>query len=158
MTIQERLDADEARVYLMFLRAHASIMRELERTLQSAVGISVTWADALTQLALADGKRMTHTRLSQRLLLAGGGGITRMVDRMAKAGLVTRRASRKDRRTSYVVLTEEGERVYQKATEVGINVVQDRFTSYMRAEETPVLREFFARVLGEDESPETGRS
>lgn len=150
MTIEEQLSTDEARVYLMFLRAHASIMRELERTLQSTVGISVTWADAITQLALADGKRMTHTRLSQRLLVGGGGGITRLVDRMAKAGLVTRRASRKDRRTSYVVLTEEGERVYKKATEVGIVVVQDRFTSYMRAEETPVLRGFFARVLGED--------
>lgn len=147
--MEDVLNTDEARVYKAFLRAHASIMRELEITLQEAVGISVTWLDVLTQLALADGQRMTHTQLSERLLVSGGGGITRLVDRMAKAGVVSRRQSRKDRRSSYVVLTEKGRNVFDRASEAGFVVVQERFIQHLQKDDVPVIRDFFKRVLGE---------
>ncbi len=147
---QEYLRAPETRVYLMFLRAHASIMRDLEKTLQDEVGISITWLDVLTQLARADGHRMTHTQLSQRRLVGGSGGITRLVDRMAKAGLVTRRASRKDRRTSYVVMTDAGREMYERASLAGSRVVREHFTDHVKPEEAQPLRSFFGRVLGED--------
>lgn len=148
--MDDLLNTDEARIYKMFLRAHASIMRELESTLQNAEGISAPWLDVLTQLSLAEGQRMTHTRLSERLLIGGAGGITRLVDRMAKAGLIARRASRKDRRTSYVVLTEKGKEVFDRATEAGFSVVEERFTNHLRKDEIPAIRDFFKRVLNED--------
>ena len=149
--MDKRLRAPEARVYLKFLRAHAMIMREMESALKESEGISLAWVDALTQLALADGQRMTHTRLSQRLLVSGG-NVTRLVDRMTKAGLVTRRASRKDRRMSHVVLTGKGRQVYERATEAGIPVVQELFTSKLLESEVAVLDDFFARVLDEDQA------
>ncbi len=148
--MEDVLNTDEARIYKMFLRAHASIMREQETTLQDKVGISVTWLDVLTQLSLAEGHRMTHTRLGERLLVGGGGGITRLVDRMAKAGLVTRRASRKDRRTSYVVMTATGKEVFDRATQEAFVVVQARFMDHLRKEEMPGIADFFKRVLNED--------
>lgn len=148
--MEDVLNSDEARVYKAFLRAHASIMRELEKTLQEVEGISVAWLDVLTQLSLAEGQRMTHTRLGERLLIGGGGGITRLVDRMAKADLVSRRASRKDRRTSYVVLTEKGIDVFNRASKSGFVVVQERFIQHLHEDEVPVMREFFKRVLGEN--------
>ncbi len=149
--MDERLNTPEVRVYLKFLRAHAMMMREIESALKDSEGISLAWYDALTQLALADGQRMTHTKLSQRLLVSGG-NITRLVDRMAKAGLVVRRASRKDRRTSHIVLTDKGRGVYERATDAGIPVVQKVFANKMLTDEIPALDAFFRRVLGEEQS------
>ena len=117
--------------------------------MQASHGISMKELDVLVQLSLAEKQRMTHTRLSERLLLTGG-GVTRLVDRMVKNGQVMRRASRKDRRTSHVVLTEKGERVLEAATPDGIDDVEKHFTSHLRDEEVPVIREFLARVLGEE--------
>ena len=147
--MDERLDTAEIKIWKMFLRAHASLFRTLEIEMQSGHGISMKELDVLVQLSLAENQRMTHTRLSERLLLTGG-GVTRLVDRMAKNGLVKRRASRKDRRTSNVVITEKGQELLEAATPDGIDGVEQHFTSHLRDEEIPTIRGFLARVLDED--------
>lgn len=166
--LQELLKTEEVKVWNMFLRAHAVLMRQMEAELQGEHGISLRWLDALVQLSLADGKRMTHTRLGQRILVGitgsiSGGGLTRMVDRMAKAGLVTRRASRTDRRTSYIVLTDKGQETLDRVSETQAGQVVELFTSHLEKEEIPVIRAFLARVLGEstgeeNQRPETSKS
>ena len=45
----------------------------------------------------------------QRKILVSSGGITYLVDRLAKQGLVERRACAEDRRARYAALTPEGE-------------------------------------------------
>lgn len=142
------LDSDEAKIWLMFLRAHASLMRKMETELQQQTGMSLKWMDVLVQLSLEAGHRMTHTRLSQRRLVSQG-GLTRLVDRMAKAGLVRRQRSRKDRRTSYVVLTDEGAKALETMYPVQYQNILDMFVSQLDDENTPVIRDFFEGVLGE---------
>lgn len=143
------LDSDRVKVWQMFLRAHASLMRKMESTLQQETGMSVPWMDVLVQLSLEEGHRMTHTRLSQRVLVSPG-GVTRLVDRMAKAGLVVRQRSRSDRRASYVAMTEKGAEALEKMMPVQYQSVQDMFICHLDSESVPVIREFLARVLGEE--------
>jgi DNA-binding MarR family transcriptional regulator len=149
--MQDQLNTEQAGVWKMFLRAHASIMRTMESDIQRTHDISISWYDVLTQLSLAEGKRMTHTRLGERILVTGG-GVTRLVDRMAREGLVVRRASRNDRRTSYVVLTKKGESVLAEATPQVIETVQQNFLQHLRDDEIPVIRRLLARVLSEEGS------
>ena len=147
--MQNPLESDEIRVWKIFLRAHASLMREMDSRLQKAHGVSMTWMDILVQLSLAENQRLTHTRLSERVLLTGG-GTTRAVDRMVKAGLVVRRASRKDRRTSFVVLTAKGATTLEEMTSGQLNAIEELFSRHLRDGDIPVMRAFFKRVLSEE--------
>lgn len=147
MTIQ--FDSPEVRTWLIFLRAHAAILRRMEQGVQDAHGIPLNWVDVLTQLSLEDDRRMTHARLSERVLVSVS-GLTRIVDRMVKAGLVVRRASRRDRRASYVVMTEDGIRKLEEVRPAVYKDVVENFTQHLRPEETPVLYGFLKRVMDED--------
>ncbi len=146
--MQDQLNTEEVKIWKMFLRAHAALMRTLESDIQRAHGISISWYDVLTQLSLANNKRMTHTMLGKRLLVTGG-GISRLVDRMAKQGLVIRRASRKDRRLSYVVLTKKGEETLELTTPQVLSTIHQGFIRHLRNDEIPQLRSLLERVLGE---------
>ena len=143
------LDSPEVRTWLIFLRAHAAILRRMEKGVQDAHGIPLNWVDVLTQLSLEENQRMTHARLSQRVLVSVS-GLTRIIDRMVKAGLVVRRASRRDRRASYVVMTEEGMRKLEEVRPTVFRDVEENFTQHLRPEETPVLFGFLKRVMDED--------
>ena len=89
--MQGLLNPDQLATWKVFLRAHASLMRVFEQTLQAEHGIALTWLDVLVQLSLEPDKRMTHRRLGERMTVAiTGSGITRLVDRMAAAGLLRR--------------------------------------------------------------------
>ena len=147
--MSDPMNTAEVKLWLMYLRAHAALMREMEGELQRVHGMSLTWLDVLVQLSLAENQRMTHSRLGQRMLVSQG-GITRLVDRMAKAGLVTRRASRKDRRTSYVVLTQKGRDALEEMRPTQFRQIHEIFIRHLRKYELPVIRGFLARLLGED--------
>ncbi len=147
--MQEILNTEEVKIWKMFLRAHAALMRTMESDIQRAHGISISWYDVLTQLSLADSKKMTHSQLGERMLVTGG-GISRLVDRMAKAGLVVRRASRQDRRSTYVVLTKKGEETLELASPQVLESVQDGFLRHLLEDEMPPIRGLLERVLADD--------
>ena len=71
-----------------FLRAHARVVRELERELQAEQRMALTDYDVLVQLANAGDHRLRMSELADRLLLSRSGA-TRLVDRLVAQGLVT---------------------------------------------------------------------
>lgn len=147
--MQKPPESDEVKIWLMFLRAHASLFRSMDSELQRAHGVSLTWMDILVQLSLADDRRMTHTRLGQRVLLSLG-GTTRAIDRMVKAGLVEREASLTDRRVSFVVLTEKGTALLSELIPTQFAGVQEQFLQHLRKDDVPAIGDFFKRVLGDE--------
>jgi DNA-binding MarR family transcriptional regulator len=153
LDMQIDLTTEEAKIWKMFLRTHAALMRTMERDIQREHNISLSWYDVLTQLSLAEGKRMTHTKLGERILV-NGGGVTRLVDRMAREGLVVRRRSKNDRRTSFVVLTDQGEKALLESTPRVFESVRQNFLQHLRSDELPTINNFFTRVLGEGDSIE----
>lgn len=144
------LNAPEVKTWLAFLRAHAFLMREMNDAMQERHGMPLMWMDVLVQLSLAEDKRMTHTRLSQRVLVSQS-GLTRVIDKMTRAGLVVRRASRSDRRTSYVVMTPKGEATLKTVYETQVASVMEMFVGKLRPGDIPVIRNFLARVMNERE-------
>src|SRR5918999_1227401 len=80
-----------------FLRAHARVVRELERELQDEQDLALTDYDVLVQLAAADDRRLRMSDLADRLLLSRS-GVTRLVDRLVGEGLVERMTCDSDRR------------------------------------------------------------
>ena len=80
---------DELAAWRAFLRAHAHISRVLEAELLADQELSLASYDVLVQLAEAPERRLRMTELATAVLLSRS-GVTRLVDRLEKAGLVAR--------------------------------------------------------------------
>ena len=89
-----------------FLRAHASIMRELAGELATSTGLTLGDFDVLAQLAGAGGE-LRMTDLAARAL-SSRSAMTRRIDRLVDEGLVGRGSSDADGRGVVVELTEAG--------------------------------------------------
>lgn len=140
------LDEDRLTVWRGFLEAHSAVTRKLELDLMEQVGIPLTWYDVLVHLSEAGQEKLRHQVLADSLLLSRS-GVTRLVDRMVKAGLVCREASAEDRRVSYVVLTLEGRSTLNRAGPGHIHSVVEHFGRHLRGSETAALNAFFTRLL-----------
>src|SRR3989441_3119139 len=88
------------------LRAHATLMRQLETQLEQQTGLALADYDVLVQLALAGGE-LRMTELAGRALISRS-GMTRRVARLVDEGLVRRADSDADGRGVVVALTAAG--------------------------------------------------
>lgn len=118
------------RAWRAFLEAHARVTEILERELQGEKQLPLAWYDVLVQLQEAEGGRLRMTELAQRVLLSKS-GLTRLVDRMCAASLVTRSADPDDRRGRWVTLTPAGLERLRDASTVHMRGVRQHFTSHL---------------------------
>src|SRR5437870_6253604 len=88
------------------LRAHATLLRQLETDLETKTGLALADFDVLAQLAEAGGS-LRMTELADRALISRS-GMTRRVDRLVHEGLVRRAAVEGDARKVVVALTDAG--------------------------------------------------
>ena len=123
-----------------FLRAQAELISTLDRELQAERGLPITFFDVLIQL-------------SQAVLLSRS-GVTRLVDRMVRDGLVRREACPTDRRSMYATLTAKGKRALAQARPVHIRGVAEHFGRHLSEEEAKTLAAALGRMApspdGED--------
>lgn len=98
---------DELGAWRAFLRAHATITRVLEAELVAEQDLSLAAYDVLVQLAEAPDRRLRMTELADAVLLSRS-GVTRLVDRMERAGLVSRTRVPGDGRGVAAELTDAG--------------------------------------------------
>src|SRR3989442_3332515 len=88
------------------LRAHATLMRQLDTDLEKKTGLALADFDVLAQLALAGGE-LRMTDLADRVLMSRS-GMTRRVARLVEEGLVRRANTDADGRGVIVALTDAG--------------------------------------------------
>lgn len=103
----------------LFAEAHAGLSLTLERELETQCGLSVQWFEVLVRLARTPGHRLRMSDLAAQTTLSAS-GLTRAVDRLVAAGLLAREACPTDRRSTYAVLTEEGEARIRAAVPVHV--------------------------------------
>ncbi|WP_040782981.1 MarR family winged helix-turn-helix transcriptional regulator [Nocardia pneumoniae] len=90
----------------LLFEAHAGVVAKLE-PVWKAHGLSGLDLNALTRLSRSPGRRLRMSALAVQTSLSTS-GVTRLVDRLANAGLVERELDPEDRRSAYAVLTEAG--------------------------------------------------
>lgn len=129
-----------------FLHAHARVTRALERELQTDAGMALADYDVLVQLAMTDAGRLRMSELADRLLLSRS-GVTRLVDRLEKAGLVRRHACESDRRGSWAQLTDAGSARLEDALPRHLRGVDEHFLDRIPTDELDQLRRTLERVL-----------
>ena len=93
---------------------HAAACAALERELGERHGLGICDFEVLERLAESDGRKFRAQDLAEAVHLSQS-ALSRLVDRLARHGLVERCGCDVDRRGVYVVLTEAGEKRHAEA-------------------------------------------
>src|SRR6267154_2899574 len=126
------------------LRAHATLLRQLETDLESKTGLALADFDVLAQLAIAGGS-LRMTELADRALISRS-GMTRRVARLVREGLVRRAHADADARGVVVRLTTSGLDRLTVAAPVHMRGVSDLFLTKLEDQELAVLESALAKV------------
>lgn len=129
-----------------FLRAHARVVRELERELQAEQDLALTDYDVLVQLAAAADRRLRMSDLADRLLLSRSGA-TRLVDRLVADGLVERVTCESDRRGQWAALTDAGFARLRRASPTHLRGVATHFLDRLSGEDLAALERMLDGVV-----------
>lgn len=135
-----RLDAWRA-----FLYAQARVMPRLDAELRASSGLTLAEFDTLLQLAFAPEQRLRMSSLADRVLLSRS-GITRLVDRLERAGRVRREACAPDGRGAYAVLTDRGAALLREALPNHLAAVDAHFLEHVAPGEIDDVTGALSRV------------
>jgi DNA-binding MarR family transcriptional regulator len=130
-----------------FLRAHATITRALEAELVAEQKLSLAAYDVLVQLAEAPDRRLRMTELAEAVLLSRS-GVTRLVDRLEKAGLVARCPVESDGRGVAAELTQAGLTRLRTASRTHLNGIVRYFVEKLDGDELEALEQISRRLVG----------
>jgi DNA-binding MarR family transcriptional regulator len=129
-----------------FLRAHATITRALETELLAEQGLSLAAYDVLVQLAEAPGRRLRMTELAEAVLLSRS-GVTRLVDRLERAGFVRRTRVESDGRGVAAGLTPAGLDRLRVASRTHLRGVTEHFVHRLDPGDLQVLERISERMV-----------
>jgi DNA-binding MarR family transcriptional regulator len=133
-----RRDDTRISTYGRLHEAHRRLERVFERSLLDRCGIGSGFFEVLLRIGRSAGGRLTMSELAAQLGLTSGGA-TRLVDRVADAGLVERAACPSDRRVQWVVLTAAGERQLDEALGVHLADLQRELVDRLAPDELACL-------------------
>jgi DNA-binding MarR family transcriptional regulator len=108
-------------------------------------GLSGNDFDTLIRLARSAGRRLRMTDLATQTSLSTS-GITRIVDRLERQHLVRREACPTDRRSSYAVLTDEGEQRLRGVLPALLKEIEASFTGVLGKERLDALTDALSVV------------
>jgi DNA-binding MarR family transcriptional regulator len=143
----EGLTAEELAVWRMLQRAQVRITRRLEAELLVAHDLPLASYEVLMQLAEADGRRLRMNDLADRVLLSRS-GLTRLIDRLQRDGLVTREACPDDARGLFAVLTDAGAGRLAEATPTYLRGIRTQFLDMLGSGEIGQIRAMLGRLDG----------
>ena len=124
--------------------------RALDEALSAGHGISVKEFDVLITLFNAPNGRLRMTELADSVVLTPS-GLTHLVTRLERDGLVQRTVDDRDRRSFFVTLTAPGRRRLREARPTHNEVVRQSLTRRLSAQQLATLGSLWERVLGWDE-------
>jgi len=138
-------DTDVA-AWSALLRVHAAIVPVLDRDLQAACNLPLTWYDVLLELNSAPGRRLSMGELGQ-VAVVSRSRVSRVVDQLEAEGLVVREANPDDRRSAFAMITDAGRKRLRAAAPVYLGGIRRHFTSRMTAAESRSTAAALEKVL-----------
>jgi DNA-binding MarR family transcriptional regulator len=138
------LSATELAAWRGLLEVHAEVMQALDAQMRREHGLSVSAYEVLMFLGDAPEHRLRMAEIAQRVLLSRS-GCTRLVDRLAQLGYVTRSAAEVDGRGLYAELTEAGARKLEAARATHRGGIRAEFLARVSPADQRALGEVWAR-------------
>jgi DNA-binding MarR family transcriptional regulator len=140
------LDEREVRAWRGMLRVHASLTKALDAQLEAAHGLPLSSYEVLMFLADAPEERMRMSDLASSIILSRS-GLTRLVDRLEREGLLERQSCPSDARGAFAKLTPAGREKLRAARSTHLDGVRALFLAHLSAAELDALADAWERVL-----------
>jgi len=137
--------ASELAVWRTMLRVQALISRRLQADLLTHHDLALGSYEVLTHLGEAPGGRLRMNDLADRVLLSRS-GLTRLVDRLERDGLVARQTCPSDARGLYAVLTDAGRALLADAAPTYGQGVREYILSRLDEEDLRDLQRILERL------------
>jgi DNA-binding MarR family transcriptional regulator len=128
------------------LRVHAAVVPILDERLKAETGLSLAWYDVLLELDVAEGRRLRMTDLGDRVVVSRS-RVSRIVDEMERAGLVSREVNDDDRRSAYAAMTAAGRRAFLRAAPRYIDAIEDEFASGLTVDDLQSVNAALGKAL-----------
>jgi DNA-binding MarR family transcriptional regulator len=128
------------------LRVHSALVKQLDAELSTAHKLPLSSYEVLLNLEAAPGRKRRMAELADSVLLSRS-GMTRLVDRLEKDGLLRRDTCTDDGRGAYAVLTDKGAAALVDARRTHLDGVRDKFLKQFDEGELRVLAEYWERVV-----------
>lgn len=144
-TPTQELTPTELQAWRGLLRVHAALFKALDDELEAVHGIPLSSYEVLIFLSSAPDQRLRMADLADRVLLSRS-GMTRLVDRLERAGLLIREQCPDDARGCFAVLTAKGEAFLQEARPTHLEGIRERFLRHFSQDELVALSEGWERV------------
>jgi DNA-binding MarR family transcriptional regulator len=126
------------------LLAYNAAIRAVDAELAGSGAIPLSWYDVLLELnAAPEGLRMQD--LSDRVVLSRT-RVSRLVDEMVGAGLVSKTRDDADRRVVWAAITERGRRDLRTAAPRYRRGIETHFSAHLTEEETAVIAAALRKV------------
>jgi DNA-binding MarR family transcriptional regulator len=130
----ELLNEEELAAWRGMLRAHAELTKELDAELAREHNLPLSSYEVLLYLADAPDGRMRMAELADSVLLSRS-GLTRLVDRLQREGLLKRERCESDARGYFAEITPKGRRLFDAARRTHLDGVRARFLSRFSRDE-----------------------
>ena len=122
----------------------------MEAELQRERDISLGWYGVLLNLSVATDGRLRLQDLAEKLIHSRS-GLTRRLDSMVKAGLVTRELVPEDRRGRYAVITRKGRSTFRRAAPTVMRGIETYFLERLGPGGLRSLRDALDKLLARPE-------
>jgi DNA-binding MarR family transcriptional regulator len=140
-----RLDRDELAAWRGMLRVHSDMTRVLDAELTHRHGLPLTSYEVLLFLADSPDGRMRMSELADSVLLSRS-GLTRLVDRLERDGLLKREQCEEDARGYFAAITDRGRALFTEARRTHLAGVRERFLSRFSRDDLQTLGELWEKV------------
>jgi DNA-binding MarR family transcriptional regulator len=127
------------------LRAHAALTKRLDADLEARHGLPLTSYEVLVRLGEAELGRMRMCDLASAIVLSRS-GLTRLVDRLERDGLLVRESCPSDARGAFARLTPHGREVLEAARTTHHAGVRELFLGRLSEEEQRLLGDLWERL------------
>ncbi len=146
----------QRRAWRAFYKTYWAVVPLMDGDLRRSANMDVATYNALlhTHLAGRDGIRMKDMATNATLSTSG---ITALVDRLERQGLMQRNPDPDDRRVTRITLTAEGRERARQAAHVHIESIEDHFASRLTESEAISLAETLERIESDTSRPQPDR-
>jgi len=141
----ELMEPEEWESWAALLMLHRSVQQDLDTELRQQHKLAVSEFDVLITLFNAPDHRLGMSALAREAMLSPA-GITHLVTRLERDGLVKRELDPADRRKWFTVLTEEGDRALRAARLTHNMVLRRTFLAATSAADRAVLTQLWQRL------------
>jgi len=144
MAVQLRV-SEATETYGMLRSTLSQLHDLLAQEMEDEVGMPFERYSILLMLAQADGGALRPSELADALPITSS-GVTRLIDRLERDGVVERRACTTDGRGTFVAMTADGTEVFRRAGRVHLRGINEHLGTNLTPSEMAELRRIMTKL------------